>query len=85
MARHLLRRLGGTVLVLLVVSFVIFVALDVTPGDAAEAMVGDSASQEQLDALRHEMGLDASLLSRYLRFLSGLLMHGDLGRSLVSG
>jgi peptide/nickel transport system permease protein len=84
MVRHLLRRLGGTLLVLLVVSFVIFVALDVTPGDAAEAMVGDSASQEQLDALRQEMGLDAPLLSRYLRFITGLLIHGDLGQSLVS-
>jgi peptide/nickel transport system permease protein len=84
MARHLLRRLGGTLLVLLVVSFVTFVALDVTPGDAAEAMVGDSASQEQLDALRQEMGLDASLLSRYRSFVTGLLIHGDLGQSLVS-
>jgi peptide/nickel transport system permease protein len=83
MIRHLLRRLGGTLLVLLTVSFVTFVALSATPGDAAEALVGDSASQEQLDALRHEMGLDVPLLPRYLGFLSGLLTRGDLGRSLV--
>jgi peptide/nickel transport system permease protein len=85
MARHLLRRLSGTGLVLVLVSFVIFVALDVTPGDAAEAMVGDSASQEQLDALRHEMGLDVPLVQRYLNFISGLLTQGDLGQSLVTG
>ena len=85
MVRHLLRRLCGTLLVLLVVSFVIFVALDATPGDAAEAMVGDTASQEQLDALRQEMGLDAPLVPRYLGFLSDLVTRGDLGKSLVSG
>jgi ABC-type dipeptide/oligopeptide/nickel transport system permease component len=47
-------------------------------------MIGDSASQEQLAALRDEMGLSASLPQRYLTFAAGLL-HGDLGRSLVSG
>jgi peptide/nickel transport system permease protein len=85
MARHLLRRLAGTGLVLLVVSFVIFCALDFTPGDAAQALVGDSASQQQLDALRHEMGLDVPLIPRYLRFLRGLVTRGDLGRSFISG
>jgi ABC-type dipeptide/oligopeptide/nickel transport system permease component len=85
MGRHLLRRLGGTVVVLLIVSFVVFTALDVTPGDAAEGLVGETASQEQLDALRHEMGLDAPLLARYWSFLSGLLSRGDLGRSLITG
>ena len=85
MTTRLLRRIAGTLLVLLAVSFIIFAALAVTPGDAAEAMVGDSASQEQLDALRHEMGLDVPLLPRYLRFLSGLLTRGALGHSLVSG
>ena len=85
MTRHLLRRLGGTLLVLLVVSFIIFAALDIIPGDAAEAMVGDSASQEQLDALRRELGLDRPLMARYADFISGVVTRGDLGRSLVSG
>ncbi len=85
MTQHLLRRLGGTLLALLAVSFVVFAALDVTPGDAATGMVGDSASQEQLDALRREMGLDLPLLPRYLNFLSGLGGQGSLGRSFASG
>lgn len=72
-------------LVLVVVSFIVFVALSTVPGDAAQAMVGDSASQEQLQALRQSMGLDLPLLVRYERFASNLLLRGDLGRSLVSG
>jgi ABC-type dipeptide/oligopeptide/nickel transport system permease component len=84
MGRHLLRRLIGTGLVLLAVSFITFVALAAAPGDAAVGMVGESASQEQLATVRREMGLDASLLERYCRFMADLLLRGDLGKSLVS-
>jgi peptide/nickel transport system permease protein len=84
MAKLLLRRLAGTALALLVASFLIFLALDITPGDAAQGLVGESASEEQLDALRREMGLDLPLLPRYARFLSDLVAHGDLGRSFIS-
>lgn len=85
MSKHVLRRLAGSLLVLLAVSFLIFAALDVVPGDAAQAMVGDSASQEQLDALRDELGLGEPLIPRYLEFLSGLVIRADLGRSWISG
>ena len=81
---HLVRRLGSALLVLLAVSFVIFIALATVPGDAATALAGESASQAQLDTLRRQLGLDAPLLVRYGRFLAGLL-HGDLGSSLISG
>ncbi|MGE5601919.1 MAG: ABC transporter permease [Nitrososphaerales archaeon] len=83
MARHLAYRLIGAALVLLAVSFVTFVALTWTPGDAAQALAGESASIEQLDELRAELGLDRPFLARYLAFLSGAV-HGDLGFSLVS-
>jgi peptide/nickel transport system permease protein len=85
MIPHLLRRLAGSALVLLVVAFIIVMALDVVPGDAAEAIVGDSASEEQLDALRSEMDLDRSPMVRYLDFLWGAVTRGDLGKSLVNG
>ena len=85
MTRHLLRRLGGTLVVLLAVSFITFAALAATPGDTATALVGDSASLEQLDLLRQQMGLDQPLLARYGRFAGNLVLRGDLGESLVSG
>jgi peptide/nickel transport system permease protein len=83
-ASHLLRRLGSTLVVLVVVSVIVFVMLDVTPGDAAETLVGESASEAQLAALRREMGLDLPVGLRYVRFLAGAA-RGDLGRSLISG
>jgi len=82
--RELANRLFGMVAALVAVSLVTFLALATIPGDAASAMVGDSASQEQLTSLREQMGLDVSLPERYLAFAAGVL-RGDLGRSLVSG
>jgi ABC-type dipeptide/oligopeptide/nickel transport system permease component len=85
MIHHLLRRLAGMGLVLLAVTFITFAALAAAPGDAAGTMVGDSASAEQMALLRQSLGLDGSLLVRYQRFLGDLVLHGDLGRSLISG
>jgi ABC-type dipeptide/oligopeptide/nickel transport system permease component len=68
---------------LLAVSLITFLALATIPGDAASALVGESASQEQIAALRDQMGLSKPLPARYLAFLANLL-RGDLGRSLVS-
>lgn len=85
MIHHLLRRLAGMGLVLLAVSFVTFAALAAAPGDAAGAMVGDSASAEQMALLRQSLGLDGPLLVRYQSFIGDLLLRGDLGWSLVSG
>lgn len=72
-------------LVLVAVSFITFAALATVPGDAAEALVGESASEEQLQLVRQSMGLDLPLPVRYQRFAFDLVLHGDLGRSLVSG
>lgn len=69
---------------LLVVSAITFVALMATPGDAASAMIGDSASASQLQALRAQMGLDQPLPVRYGAFLTNLILRGDLGRSTMS-
>jgi ABC-type dipeptide/oligopeptide/nickel transport system permease component len=84
MITRIARRLLSAVLVLLVASLVAFAALDVTPGDAAQLMVGDSASEEQLQDLRAQLGLDRPMLVRYLDYLAGAVQ-GDLGKSLISG
>jgi peptide/nickel transport system permease protein len=84
MGKVLARRLAGTLVTLAVISLVTFVALMSTPGDTASALVGETASAEQLQAVRAEMGLDQPLIVRYGSFLANLLLRGDLGRSLIS-
>lgn len=78
------RRCGSALLTLLLVSMVIFAIAGLLPGDAAQEALGQSATPEQVAALRHEMGLDAPAPLRYARWLSGMV-HGDAGQSLVAG
>ena len=85
MNRNFLRRLVGICATLLVISLLTFVALDAAPGDAASSLVGESASSAQLQALRVQLGLDQPVLARYATFLFNFVLHGDLGRSFVSG
>jgi len=80
MLRYLARRLMALVATLLVASAVIFVALEVVPGDPAAYMLGLNAQEDTLAALRAELGLDRSPPQRYLAWVGGMLS-GDLGLS----
>lgn len=68
---------------LLVVLSLVFLLVRVAPGDPATAVLGQQASREAIENLRTKMGLDKSLWQQYVEYLSGLL-HGDLGKSLIS-
>ena len=78
------RRLASLLLTLAAVSVLIFVVMDVLPGDPAAIMLGTSASPDTLAALRSEMGLDQPLIVRYLHWLTGVFT-GDLGTSYTYG
>jgi peptide/nickel transport system permease protein len=80
----LLRRIFSLIVTLLVVSLLIFVVMDLLPGDPASIMLGTSASPDTLAALRHELGLDQPLALRYLAWLGGVF-RGDLGQSYTYG
>ncbi|WP_040160381.1 ABC transporter permease [Nigerium massiliense] len=84
MASSVARRLGVFVLSLLAASVVIFLIAQALPGDVARIMLGNEASQADVDALRAQLGLDRPLPVRYLEWMGGLL-HGDAGTSYLSG
>ena len=79
----ILRRVGSGLLTLLVVSLVVFIGTNILPGDATEAILGQSASPEAVAGLRHALGLDLPAHVRYLHWLAGLVS-GDPGVSLVN-
>jgi len=79
-----LKRLGLGVITLLVISIIIFFAVEMLPGDIAQAVLGQGATQENLAAMRKEMGLDRPAPIRYFEWLGGAVT-GDFGKSLVSG
>ncbi len=82
MAAYLLRRLVQAALILLGVSFITFVLLYVLPADPVRQIAGRSATQQTVENIRHQLGLDQPLVVQYGRYLWGLF-HGDLGRSYL--
>lgn len=80
MARFLLSRLLSLAVTLLVASVVIFVLLEVVPGDPASYMLGMNATPDAVAALRHDLGLEAGALARYGTWVGGMLT-GDFGIS----
>ncbi|MBU6497371.1 MAG: ABC transporter permease [Rhodospirillales bacterium] len=79
-----LRRLAGLLLTLLAASLVVFLVLQVLPGDPALLMLDTSARADTLAALRHQMGLDRPAWIRYLTWVWGLA-RGDFGTSYTYG
>jgi peptide/nickel transport system permease protein len=79
--RFLTRRIALTIPVLLGVATLVFSLIHFIPGDPALAMLGETASQQDVEALRERLGLDRPLLEQYGNFLSGVV-RGDFGTSL---
>ena len=75
-----LHRLVSLLASLVVASLVIFAAVEIVPGDPARFMLGINAQPDTVAALRAELGLDRSLVERYLGWVGGLFT-GDLGVS----
>lgn len=84
MPLFLLQRLIALVVTLLVASLVVFLVMEVLPGDPAAIMLGVNAREDTLAALREQMGLDLPAAQRYLIWLGGLVT-GDLGTSYTYG
>ena len=84
MARFLARRLVLSVPVLLGVATLVFSLIHLIPGDPAQAMLGEAATPQDVEELRHRLGLDRPLLEQYGAFLRGVA-RGDLGTSLRTG
>ena len=82
MSRYILKRLGLTVITLVIVSFVVFGASQLLPGDVGRTILGPYASQQQVDQLDHQLGTDRPLPVRYWNWASDFV-RGDWGISPV--
>ena len=80
MLTYVTKRLGSLCLSLIVASLVIFACIEIVPGDSASFMLGINAQPDTIQALRVELGLDQSLVQRYLGWVGGLL-GGEMGTS----
>ena len=82
MAVTIARRLGSTVFVLFGVVLIVFLLLQLVPGDPARTILGAGATEDAVEAVRRELGLDQSVAVQFFSYLGGLLT-GDFGRSLT--
>ncbi len=79
MVRYIIKRILQTILVLFLVMTLVFVILRVI-GDPTKMMVTPDSSFEDLEKVRHSLGLDRSIWEQYIEYLSNIL-HGDFGDS----
>ena len=77
------KRLGLGLVILLVISVIIFFMVELLPGDIAEAVLGQGATEENVRNLREQMGLNDPAFVRYFDWLKGAVML-DFGRSIVT-
>ncbi len=81
MGPFLIKRFATFFATLAVASAVVFAVLELLPGNAAEVILGDTATPEAVAALQGQLGLDRPPLARYTRWVAGLL-RGDTARSI---
>ncbi len=83
MLKYIGKRLLMLIPVILVTSFLIFWAMSLTGGDPARMVAGDRATEEEVAAIREQMGLNDPFMVRYGRYVKGMLT-GDMGKSYVT-
>src|SRR5699024_6141988 len=83
MTRYVLTRLLHTIPVLIVTTLLVFVILSFSPSDPAQLVLGLGATQEQLEAMREQLGLNEPLPVRYVKYMAGVLT-GDFGVSYTT-
>jgi peptide/nickel transport system permease protein len=79
----ILRRVALTIPTLFVMSVIVFLIIRLVPGDPVRTMLGFRATDENVAELRRQLGLDQSLFDQYVHWIAALL-HGDLGKDIVS-
>ena len=84
MGRYIARRMISLVMVLFGMTIVTFVISHVVPADPAVSAAGLDATPEVVARIRQEMGLDRPLWEQYVRYISGIVLHGDFGYSVLN-
>src|SRR5262245_19955127 len=83
MAAFVLRRIGQTIIVLLIASVIIFALMRMIPGDPVQIIMGSEYSREAEAQLRQELGLDRSIMAQYVIWI-GNVVRGEFGYSYLN-
>ena len=83
MRKYIFRRILSIIPVLWLVSIIVFALIHLVPGDPVLVILGSSAETEQIELMRHRLGLDQNIVLQYWNWATALLK-GDLGTSIIS-
>lgn len=81
MRRYIMKRVLFLIPTILGVVFIIFLVMNITPGDPARALLGVSAPQADVDALNRELGYDLPFLQKYVNYIKNMVVNRDFGTS----
>ena len=84
MVKYIVKRLLLLIPIILGVSAIIFTLKTLTPGDPARQILGNDATEEQIQEKREELGLNDPAVVQYVRYIGGII-HGDFGESYRTG
>lgn len=84
MIAFILRRIGQMILLLIGISFIVFMSMHIAPGDPATIIGGPTATESDIEAIREDLGLNKPVLVQYVDYMAGLVQ-GDLGYSYRTG
>ena len=85
MIKYIIKRILYLIPIMLGVSAIIFALKTFTPGDPARVILGNDATQEQVDAKREELGLNDPVVIQYVNYIKGIVTRGDFGDSYRTG
>lgn len=85
MWRYIIKRLLWMIPIIVGVTFLIFTIMYNVPGDPAAMILGDNATEEELEAKREELGLNDPYLTRLLDYMESVFLHFDFGKSYLTG
>lgn len=81
MYRYIIKRLLFLIPTILGVIFIIFLVMNITPGDPARALLGVSAPQADVRALNHELGYDLPFFQKYIHYIKNMVVNRNFGVS----
>lgn len=84
MFKFIVKRILMIIPVIVGISFIVFSIMSLTPGDPARLILGESASLDEVNELREEMGFNDNFILKYVRYVKNIVLYGDFGVSYIS-
>ena len=84
MTKYIIKKVLTAIVLVLLVSFLVFILMQFLPGDPATIALGQSATAEEIEEYRDEYGLNDPVLVQYWNWISNIIFHWDFGKSILN-